>query len=246
MSQRALDIPVVKLPTLSLLNASVPPDLDVRKVAEAWFSAFSSAIESQDALAVTNLLLPDSFWRDFLALTWDFRTFRGKDKISVFLKDQLPIIKIRNVKLRNEYLELQQPYPDLVWISMMFDFETEVGIGSGIIRIVPTQTHGDWKAHVVFTTLEDLKGFPEKIGALRNPFPNHGLWAQQRQKEIEFEGKDPTVLIIGGSQSGLEMAARLKALGVSTLVVEKTPRIGDNWRNRYEALCLHDPVCTCF
>jgi len=26
-------------------------------------------------------------------------------------------------------------------------------------------------------------------------------------------------------------------------VVEKNPRIGDNWRNRYEALCLHDPVC---
>jgi len=50
------------------------------------------------------------------------------------------------------------------------------------------------------------------------------------------------VLIIGGGHSGLEVAARLKYLGVRTLVVEKNARIGDNWRNRYEALCLHDPV----
>jgi putative flavoprotein involved in K+ transport len=32
-------------------------------------------------------------------------------------------------------------------------------------------------------------------------------------------------------------------LDVPSLVLEQNPRIGDNWRNRYEALCLHDPVC---
>ncbi|KAF8661622.1 hypothetical protein AX16_001296, partial [Volvariella volvacea WC 439] len=53
---------------------------------------------------------------------------------------------------------------------------------------------------------------------------------------------DPTVLIIGGGHSGLDVAARLKALGVSTLIVEKNDQIGDNWGKRYEALCLHDPV----
>jgi cation diffusion facilitator CzcD-associated flavoprotein CzcO len=37
------------------------------------------------------------------------------------------------------------------------------------------------------------------------------------------------------------MAARLQALGVSTLIIEKNKRIGDNWRNRYEALSLHFP-----
>ncbi|RDB19967.1 putative indole-3-pyruvate monooxygenase YUCCA3 [Hypsizygus marmoreus] len=39
-----------------------------------------------------------------------------------------------------------------------------------------------------------------------------------------------------------EVAARLKALGVPALVVEKNGRVDDKWRNRYEALCLHDPV----
>lgn len=32
-------------------------------------------------------------------------------------------------------------------------------------------------------------------------------------------------------------------LGVKALVVEKNERIGDNWRGRYEALCLHDVIC---
>lgn len=37
------------------------------------------------------------------------------------------------------------------------------------------------------------------------------------------------------------MAARLKALGIDALVVERNKRIGDNWRNRYEYLSLHLP-----
>ena len=53
------------------------------------------------------------------------------------------------------------------------------------------------------------------------------------------------VLVVGGGQSGLEIAARLKLLGVSTLVCEKQARVGDQWRHRYAALCLHDVVCKC-
>jgi hypothetical protein len=237
-----IQIPDVPLPTLPRLNATVSPDLDARKVAEEWYAAFSNAISSKDAQRVAGLLLPDSFWRDFLSLTWDFRTFRGQDKITQFLKDQLPLINVHEIKLRNDYLGLQQPYPDLAWINTMFDFETQVGIGSGIIRLVPTQ-NGEWKAHVVFTNLEDLKGFPEKIGPLRNSLTNHGLWEQERKRLADFVDKDPAVLIIGGGQSGLDVAARLKALGVSALVIERNPRIGDSWRDRYDSLCLHDPVC---
>lgn len=124
----------------------------------------------------------------------------------------------------------------------MFDFETDSGIASGIARLVPT-ANGEWKAHTIFTNLEDLKGFPEKIGPLRNSVTNHGKWEENRKKEAEFVDKQPTVLIVGGGQSGLDVAARLKALNVSSLVVERNPRIGDNWRTRYESLTLHDPVC---
>ena len=65
----------------------------------------------------------------------------------------------------------------------------------------------------------------------------------EREREREFADQDPTVLIVGGGQSGLNVAARLKLLDIPTLIVEKNKRVGDQWRNRYQALCLHDPVC---
>jgi len=50
------------------------------------------------------------------------------------------------------------------------------------------------------------------------------------------------VLVIGGGQSGLCIAARLKQLNVDTLIVDREKRIGDNWRKRYHALTLHNQV----
>ena len=54
--------------------------------------------------------------------------------------------------------------------------------------------------------------------------------------------KAPFVLIVGGGQGGIALAARLKRLGVPATVVEKNARAGDSWRKRYASLCLHDPV----
>ncbi|KAG9224371.1 hypothetical protein PLEOSDRAFT_1065723 [Pleurotus ostreatus PC15] len=231
----------IPLPTLDTLGAAVPADLDAKHVATEWFRSFASLVESGDADAVADLFLDHSAWRDILSLTWDFRTFAGREKIRTFLNDRLSVAEPHSFKLDTSSVGLQTPYPDLAWIQAFFSFDTGVGICSGIVRLVPTASEG-WKAHAMFTNLEDLKGFPEKTGPLRNPAPNHGKWEADRRREVAFEDGEPTVLIVGGGQSGLEVAARLKCLGVSALVVERNPRIGDNWRQRYEALCLHDPV----
>ncbi|KAH8111482.1 FAD/NAD-binding domain-containing protein [Phellopilus nigrolimitatus] len=198
-------------------------------------------VEAEDASAITDLLLEDAFWRDMLALTWDFRTFEGSRSVKQFLQDLLPTAGLSKLQLNEGSVMLQQPYPDIAWIQGMFTFETKVGLGSGIFRIVPTSS-GDWKGHVVYTNLEELKGFPERSGAHRNPFTDHGMWAEKRRRETSFEDREPAVILIGGGQSGLDVAARLKVLDVPTLVIEKNARVGDQWRGRYEALCLHDPV----
>jgi putative flavoprotein involved in K+ transport len=49
-------------------------------------------------------------------------------------------------------------------------------------------------------------------------------------------------LVVGGGQAGLSIAARLTQLQVDTLIVDREQRIGDNWRNRYHALTLHNQV----
>ena len=49
-------------------------------------------------------------------------------------------------------------------------------------------------------------------------------------------------MIVGGGQGGIALGARLRRLGVPTIIVEKNARPGDSWRKRYKSLCLHDPV----
>lgn len=232
------------LPTLHNLGSTIDPNLDVQAVVNDWFSKFTKAVGLKDVPAIVDLILDGGYWRDMLALTWDFRTFEGKSAVSKFLQDQLGVFNPQQdtFALQRDLVELQQPYPDIAWIQAFFNFDTNVGHASGVFRLVPLPG-GAWKAHVIYTNLEDLKGFPERIGSLRNYEPNHGKWAAKREREREFLDEEPTVVVVGGGQSGLEIAARLKMLGMNALVVERNQRIGDNWRKRYAALCLHDPVC---
>lgn len=232
------------LPTLHNLGSTIDPNLDVQAVVNDWFSKFTKAVGLKDVPAIVDLILDGGYWRDMLALTWDFRTFEGKSAVSKFLQDQLGVFSPQQntFALQRDLVELQQPYPDIAWIQAFFNFDTNVGQASGVFRLVPLPG-GAWKAHVIYTNLEDLKGFPERIGSLRNYEPNHGKWAAKREREREFLDEEPTVVVVGGGQSGLEIAARLKMLGMNALVVERNQRIGDNWRKRYAALCLHDPVC---
>ena len=43
--------------------------------ASAWLSGFERALTESDYDAIAEFFLPDSHWRDLLALTWDITTF---------------------------------------------------------------------------------------------------------------------------------------------------------------------------
>lgn len=238
------DLPQMSLPTLDKLGASIPANLDALKVASEWFAAFASSVEAAKIPDIMSHLSIDAAWRDYLSITFDFRTFYGSSKIEKFLQDRIANAGLKAFKL--ESAELNQFTPTLAWIQGLFNFEIgDVGGGTGIFRLIPTST-GEWKAHGIFTNLNSLKDHPEQIGRNRDPFPAHGLWEDRRRKERDFADTEPYVIVIGGGQCGLAIAARLKYLDVPTLVLEKNARLGDNWRLRYEALCLHDPVCEYF
>jgi hypothetical protein len=239
------DIQSAALPTLERLGVSVPPDVDAAAVAQKWFGTFANYVQTGDVDGILSQLVDDAFWRDILSLTWDFRTFFCHNHIQRFLSDRLSTSKLSDLKLDTNSATLGRPYPDIAWIQAFFTFSTAVGTGTGIFRLV-LAPGGDWKAHTVFTSLEGLHGFPELTGPRREGESKFGTWPEQRRRELACDAPDqqPAVIIAGGGQSGLELAARLKYLGVKTLVVEREARIGDLWRKRYEALCLHDTVCT--
>jgi len=226
---------------IPLLDKPLPADLNATEIAHEWFSRFAPLIQSGGAGEIVDLLVGDSFWRDVLAITWDFRTFRGPASIKEFLDHRLKVANLTNLNLESAAL-VQYP-PAIAWIQGVFTFEVGgFGLGSGVFRLILTPD-GRWKAYTVYTSLAGLKDYPERGGKLRNPLPNHGKWLEQRQREVEFEDSEPYVVVVGGGQGGLMVAARLKHLDVPTLVLERHDRVGDTWRKRYESLCLHDPVC---
>jgi putative flavoprotein involved in K+ transport len=53
--------------------------------------------------------------------------------------------------------------------------------------------------------------------------------------------RDLDVLVVGGGQAGLAMGYHLKQAGHRFQIVERNPRLGDSWRNRYDSLVLFTP-----
>jgi putative flavoprotein involved in K+ transport len=50
------------------------------------------------------------------------------------------------------------------------------------------------------------------------------------------------VVVVGAGQAGLSVGYWLKRLGLSFVILESEPRIGDSWRNRWDSLRLFTPA----
>jgi cation diffusion facilitator CzcD-associated flavoprotein CzcO len=221
---------------------------DISVAAESWLARFEGALASASELQA--LFHGESYWRDVLALSWNIQTINGADAIVRELQ-----ARGRSAAPTNFQIDRGRAAPRRVTragtpsIETMFKFETADGRGNGILRLTPDAADGNrLKAWTLLTTLEELKGFEEQLGAARprgNAYsrdfrgPN---WLDLRKASAEYADHDPAVLVIGGGQSGLSIAARLKQLQVDTLIVDRGLRIGDNWRKRYHALTLHNQV----
>jgi putative flavoprotein involved in K+ transport len=207
---------------------------------EAVLGRLNDALETGDAKAAAALFQADSYWRDLVAFTWNIRTMEGPDQILAMLESQLP--KIRPGSLRLDASETPTASGDVIegWI----EFETEAGRGYGHVRLK------DGLIWTLLTSLTELKGFEEPKGLRRPMGAEHGhdrnrkTWKEKREAEASELGAttQPYVLVIGGGQGGIGLGARLRQLGVPTIIVDRHPRPGDQWRNRYKSLCLHDPV----
>ncbi|KAF9552961.1 FAD/NAD-P-binding domain-containing protein [Agrocybe pediades] len=231
-----------RIPTFDRLGAfpGVNDEAAASQIAAKWFSKISVALSNHDIAGVLGQLCPDALWRDTNALTWDIRTFDGAVKINQFLDARLEECNVCSPTWKG-FSQYQKPFPDTAWILGHFAFETDVGHCTCVFRLVPSPDN-QWRAYTMYTNLDNLKQFPELIGPLRPQVPVPGdEWLSRRQLDMETDFT-PTVLIVGAGQSGIILAARLKYLGVETLLVEKDANIGDSWRKRYDSLCLHFPV----
>ena len=224
--------------------------ISVQQATTGWLEAFSAALGRGDCEAAAQLFLPDAGWRDILALTWHFTGARGRNEIRAQLRSNLE-------SMRPGAFTLDAARTPPRWIERagtrsieaFIAFDTAVGRCTGVLRLLPDPANGGGlRAWTLSTTLQELIGFEERIGPRRPTGPSDVRdfgaenWLDKRRKTIAYTDRDPTVLVIGAGQAGLAMAARLGALEIDTLVVDRNARIGDNWRHRYHSLTLHNEV----
>ena len=203
-----------------------------------WLASFEEAVTAGNVEAAVALFAEECYWRDLVAFSWNIVTVEGRAGVRDLLTETLDRVHPHGFTIAEELGEAAAE--NEAWIK----FETEVGRGIGHLRLL------DGKGWTLLTTLNELKGFEEPKslrrakGVEHGAIPNRETWLEQRRREAEELGRaiQPYVVIVGGGQGGIALGARLRQVGVPTIIVDRNPRPGDSWRNRYKSLCLHDPV----
>jgi hypothetical protein len=218
--------------------------------AETWLARFENAVAAFDESTLRALFHGKSHWRDLLAVSWRIKTIDGVDAILRELKAYALRMRPTGFKLgpgRTPPRRVNRAGTEA--IEAIFCFETREGYCDGVLRLTPdADDPNTLRAWTLHTALQELKGQEEKHRqsvlqgkAYARDF--HGPnWLDDRRIAEAYADRDPAVLVVGAGQAGLSIAARLAQLQVDTLTVEKWPRVGDNWRNRYHALVLHNQV----
>jgi putative flavoprotein involved in K+ transport len=220
-------------------NATAPAE------AQAWLDGFAAALQARDAKAAAELFLTDGLWRDVLAFTWNLQTQFGRGQIEATLRDTLA-----HTQPANFHIPAKRTPPRWVkragreTIEVIFEFDAAFGPCHGVVRLVLDD--GGLRAWTLVTNLQELRGHEEfkKAEVADSDARTFGgeNWLDRLATQRAFAGRDPAVIVVGGGQAGLSIAARLHQLGVDTLIVDRHERVGDNWRKRYHSLTLHNEV----
>jgi cation diffusion facilitator CzcD-associated flavoprotein CzcO len=223
---------------------------ELQDIIVSWLKNLEQAISEKNYNSLKLLFDTDSYWRDLLAFTWNVTTVSGADKISESLAAYSPYIKASKFKI-----DKKRTPPRIITragkkvIEAIIRFETAYGQASGIVRFIfEDRNIKAIQAWTLLTALEKINGFEETIDKARPSGKSYSRefngpnWFEQRQTKIAFKNRDPAVLVVGGGQAGLSIAARLTQLNIDTLVIDREERIGDNWRKRYHSLTLHNQV----
>ncbi len=222
----------------------IDADISALNLAEAWIGAFATALAAGDGKGAAALFEHGGQWRDIVAFGWDIRTLPGRAAIAAMVATAPRARDIRIAAGRTAPRRVTRAGREVV--EVLFSFATDIGTGHGVARLIDD---GDWVlAWTVSTALEALHGdaaleagrYAEAADYERDwGGPN---WLDKRTQRASYADRDPAVLVIGAGQAGLGIAARLSRIGVDTLIVDRERRVGDNWRQRYHALTLHNEV----
>lgn len=163
----------------------------------------------------------------------------GHNRITAYLLNKLPAVHLSEFKLDGQPGFRPEPVLDGRGIGAGFTFETPDRLGRGYVHLLEDDSSGTWRALSVFMMLEDIKGHEER-GPELGVYGGHTVsWEEMNAARRARVESDPYVVIVGGGQTGLQIAARFKQMDIPTIVVEKNSSVGEQWRQRYPTLSLH-------
>ncbi|KAL3481108.1 monooxygenase [Aspergillus californicus] len=231
------------VPTLTpgLIDPSSMAGDEATNQARAVLRNLNTALATDNANTLEDCFYADqAYWKDQLALTWHLRTFSGPSTITASL---LETVKLRNVSVQIEVdggAVFLPATPVLQFIDCPIVFKT--GSPSGLCRgkmlllpVVADTNQIAWKIWILSTRLESLDVHPEDEGLLRTP-------GRPLDGSLDFE---TDVFIIGAGNAAAALSARLKALGVDSVMADRNARPGDNWALRYDCMKFHIPTSFC-
>jgi cation diffusion facilitator CzcD-associated flavoprotein CzcO len=218
--------PKAALPALSLVDGTKPENVDAVSVAQEWIRSLRERLKAKDFSGLDSLFVERSWWRDFLALTWDMRSIEGMGPITKYLTSSdhnlEDITMITTGGLQPVLMNMGGQ-----WITAGFNFTTKFGTGRGCVYLINTGP-SEWKAWIVHTQLEKL----------------HEKSQSQNQANGTTNGKsyDHKVIIVGGGQAGMALAAYLQASNITDyLILDKHEMAGGAWNSRYDSVTAHTP-----
>jgi len=216
----------------------------LRETTERWIEAFGAALAGRSAGELSALFVADSHWRNLFGISWHFATFSGNATVVTELLARVAEVRAGNFGIDHGALA---PRHAVVGgrdvIEAIFAFDTVNGAGYGAIRLL-RQPDGLAKAWTISTSLDfdsiceaRAGGSPAQSTTRDFAGPD---WLEARQAESAYDDRDPDVLIVGGGHAGISVAVEAKRIGLTSLVIDREERIGDNWRLRYRGLKLHN------
>jgi cation diffusion facilitator CzcD-associated flavoprotein CzcO len=214
--------------------------------ASAWISALAKAIKDHDERALSGVFQVDSHWRNLGGISWPIRTFSGPEKIAHELCRRAAEVQAANFAID---FDLLPPRDNVIAekrvIEAIVRFDTINGPGLGVVRLIASHSRAMTPKAWTLSTGLDIDRICLAREAQRAP-ESHSRnfaepsWSEQRRAKTAYSDHEPEILVVGGGHAGVTAAVELKRLGCDVLVIDRTQRVGDNWRLRYNGLRLHN------
>lgn len=201
-----VDIPIATFPASKITNT------DALQTAQAFVDTLNTHIAKADTESLAALFLENGYWRDHLALTWEFRTVQSPSNIAHFLAESAASrdgFRLKSVALdtseksRTPFVGPVDAEGKSEAVQFFITFQTALGFGGGTVRLAADGA-GGWKIFTLATILQGLSGFEEPVGDRRPQGVDHGQhpgrtnWADRRKAAENYtDGSEPTVIIVG-------------------------------------------------